>query len=1303
MKIKNKLMIAFIIPILLLGPLSLVGMMWTKALFIDFTKNSFIKVKTVPAIDTSENDLARNALMYYILQKPDEETQFKENIIAMSQHFALYKTLRMTEEEQQALEKVELIINRGIEIKKKLFEIADQDVQNSNKIREILDNKIEPLLNQEWYKELTSTDPQFQAKKEALLEIELTINSFLNEARGYLLYNTSEYKKNTEEDSADMTRWLKKLSQLNLNKPELLWFNQLQAYANEMLILSNNIIQAASKEANLFNQDEKLSTELDSPFSQLETAALNESKLVELKISRLNYLITGILSIIIVLSFILSWFFAHYLVRPIKYLLASIASIRKGENIEVKRLSADEVGDLSESFGNLVSENKKHLDEINAQSWLKGHIAEILKVAQAQATLEQMCNVVIAKVAEAIDAGCAAFYIFQENDNTKSLVLLGSYAYKKRKNVSNQFKLGEGLVGQAALECKIILLTDVPDDYIHITSGLGDKRPTYIIVLPLTVENKTLGVIEIASFHEITDTQQQFLEQLSSNLGLVIEAIQNRQQTESALVQVQQQSEELQTQQEELRASNEELTEKSRSLQESETELKTQSEELQASNEELEEKTERLAKQNFSIEKQNKDIEKARADLEQRAKDLALASKYKSEFLANMSHELRTPLNSLLILSKNLQENKDGNLTSQQIESARVIHSGGKELLTLINDILDLSKVEAGHLQLEIRQANIKQICDGLKAQFEPIAKDKKIDFHIEINSDVPDEIMTDEQRVLQIIKNLLSNSFKFTHQGSVTLKVSKPSANVQFRKTSLSVDNALAWSVIDTGIGIPKDKQEAIFEAFQQADGSTSRTYGGTGLGLAISRALAEILGGEVDIESEEHKGSTFILYLPLIYADKKNNIKKEATHTTEKPKVLPTLNDDRKAEDIAPFIPDDRKMLPSQLKSLLIIEDDITFAKIVMEKAKEKKYLCVVAGDGRSGLILAQTYQPSAIVLDLGLPDVDGMQILSQLKFDLKTRHIPVHIISARDETPDVRQKGAIGYFLKSSGSEGLSLVFDKIATVTENDIRRVLVVEDNLLSQKAIVTLINNPHIKIECASTAKSAKEHIINNPYDCIILDLNLPDQSGYDLLKSLKQEKINLPPIIVYTGRELTEDEHDALQQYATSIIIKGVNSPERLLDEISLFLHSVESSLPDEQKKIIKHLHNPDRILANKRILLVDDDMRNVFALSNILEERGLDVVIASNGKLALEKLSAEKDISLVLMDIMMPVMDGYEAMNKIRENPQYKHLPIIALTAKAMTDDKEKCLKSGANDYITKPVDVDQLISMMKVWLSE
>jgi CheY-like chemotaxis protein len=700
--------------------------------------------------------------------------------------------------------------------------------------------------------------------------------------------------------------------------------------------------------------------------------------------------------------------------------------------------------------------------------------------------------------------------------------------------------------------------------------------------------------------------------------------------------------------------------------------------------------------------------------MEQRAQDLALASKYKSEFLANMSHELRTPLNSLLILSKDLSLNKSGNLTEKQIEAAKVIHDGGQDLLTLINDILDLSKVEAGKLQVAIEQVDIETFFAGLKTQLEPIAKEKGLDFSIDISDGVNKFVETDEQRLSQIIKNLYFNAIKFTERGGVTIKITKPKQTLNLENEEL-LSKGVAFNVIDTGIGIPLEKQREIFEAFQQGDGSTNRSYGGTGLGLAISRAMAELLGGELTLESEPGKGSSFILVLPLSCANESGEklsevVVKEVVKPVESPSE-PNLKIEQQdthgkkiiEEDAKPkeFLADDRNEITKGDKVLLVIEDDVSSAKSLMQIAKDKGYRCLCAGDGHSGLVMAKTYQPSAIILDLGLPDVDGLQVLEQLKFDLSTRHIPIHIISGREESPEFKQKGAIGYLMKPAEEAGLKTVFEKIESVISSEVKKVLVIEDDLSSQVAIERLIDSDKVKFDKAFTGEEARKKIQEGEYDCIILDLNLPDMTGQDLLKQLKSDDVSLPPVVVYTGKELSKDEHEELQRYAASIVVKGAESPERLLDEISLFLHSVEEDLPEEQKEVIRMLHDADNALKDKKVLLVDDDVRNVFALSSTLEDFGLDVLVASNGKIAIDKLNSAGEIDLVIMDIMMPVMDGYEAMTTIRKNDKYKDLPIIALTAKAMTGDRDKCIKAGASDYITKPVDVDRLISMMKVWL--
>lgn len=933
---------------------------------------------------------------------------------------------------------------------------------------------------------------------------------------------------------------------------------------------------------------------------------------------------------------------------------------------------------MRDSLKQLDSKNKHEL-------WIKTQIAQISNLSQGIRNLQILSQTVINEIAKLLKVGCGVFYIMQSTSNAseKELRLLGSYAYVKRKNLSNRFKLGEGLVGQCALEKKPILLTEVPADYIHISSGLGDKPPLNILVMPITHEDQVLGVFELALFHVLTEDEQNFLSELAQTLGIIINNVINLQKTEELLKESRSLTEELQTQQEELRSTNEELAEKSQVLKKSEEELKVQSEELQTINEELEEKTSRLTQQNVAIEKQNQAIAKARDEVEQRAKELAQASKYKSEFLANMSHELRTPLNSLLLLAKNLQDNKEGNLSSKQVEAANVIYNGGKDLLNLINDILDLSKVEAGHLQINIAPVKIQEICNNLKIQFEPIAHDKHINFIISVARDVPAIIVSDAQRILQILKNLVANACKFTQHGSVRLEISKAHANTHFKNPDLSYKNTLAWSVIDTGIGIAKSKQQAIFEAFQQADGSTSRTYGGTGLGLSISKVLAELLGGEIVLESQENQGSTFTLYLP-INLPIETQAKTPIEHAEES------------------FLPDDRNEITPKTKSLLIMDDDKEFVKILMAAAKQKGFLTIASGLGHEGYELAKRYQPTGIILDLGLPDIDGTEILKELKSNKRTHNIPVHIISGREEAPEVRQKGAIGYLLKPASVEEVNDVFNKIEAVTENKIKRLLLVAADRIAQQDIINLIKDPAINIDCAAKTAEVQKKLSAQSYDCLLLDLQLPDQSGIKLLKELKALQVHLPPVVIYTNQELTEAMHNALQEYSSSIIIKSAASYERLLDEISLFFHGIESNLPTQTKLPPAKFATSLKILQGKKILLVDDDMRNVFALSSILEEQGLNIVIAANGKMALEKLQETEDINLILMDIMMPEMDGYEAIKRIREIKKYKNLPIVALTAKAMKDDKVKCLNAGANDYITKPIDTEQLLSLLKIWLS-
>jgi signal transduction histidine kinase/CheY-like chemotaxis protein len=1167
-------------------------------------------------------------------------------------------------------------------------------------------------------KQLKQTNVQSLQKEEAALEFEVNLHEIASYVLAYLIHPDPELRALTKNSQKDFSRYAKQFRALQPTPKETLLLENIDKKYSGMVedvysLMDNE--DALRTTLHEFEQHLKKISEL----MRTDVRPLTRNSIVMAVQSAeragtdafILVIISGLIGIFAAIFIV--WWLSRQLIVPItKLKQATEAYIAGDKSVKIDAEGKDELGDLSLSFNNLITNINELTSKAEERSWLKTEVARISSLAQEKSELRDLAQTVIGELANAVQAGYGAFYLKEESasltdaqeekERKAVLMLFGSYAYKERKNLSNRIKFGEGLVGQCAIEQKPILLTKAPSNYIVINSGLGEKKPINIIVLPLVFEKGLLGVVELASFEPFSPLQQDMLEQTCIGLSASVNSLLANAKTENLLVESRHLAEELQSQQEELKTTNEELEEKTRVLKESEHELKAQSEELQSANEELEEKTEYLGRQKADIEEKNKKIGLASEEVERKAKDLEMASKYKSEFLANMSHELRTPLNSLLLLSKTFADNSDGNLTDKQIEAADVIYSGGKELLTLINDILDLSKVEAGKLEIITQSFEVAEVVGLLKQQFDPVSKEKGVDFIIEVAEGVPEIIRQDDRHLAQIIKNFLSNAFKFTSQGSVTLKVAKPADDAVFRDTSLNREAALAFSVIDTGIGIPDDKKEPIFEAFQQADGGTSRTYGGTGLGLAISRELAKLLGGEVQLHSKEGEGSTFTLFIPFDYKnDKGQDV--PPTSVPEKAKKMEAKVSVSQEKPPAPFLPDDRDNINKTSNSILIIEDDKKFAKLLADVSREKGYLCLITDRGKTGLQLAAEYQPKAIILDMGLPDVDGAHVLELLKFDGKTRHIPVHIISARDESPALKQKGAIGYLHKPADQTGIDLAFNKIESILDNKIKKVLVVEDDINNQKAIARLIENDVQVIEVTDQGKEAKKKIMSEHYDCVILDLSLPDISGFDLLKELNDEKVELPPVVIYTGRELTAEEHAELSRYSASIVVKGADSPERLFDEVSLFLHSVEAKLPDEQKKMMRKLHNIESVLMGRKILLVDDDMRNVFALSGILEDHGLTVVVASDGQLALDKLDSIPDIELVLMDVMMPVMDGYEAIQKVREKQQFKTLPIIALTAKAMMEDRDKCMQAGASDYLTKPVDIDQLLSMLKVWLSK
>lgn len=1036
-------------------------------------------------------------------------------------------------------------------------------------------------------------------------------------------------------------------------------------------------------------------------------------------------------------------------------ILKSIADLKEATSMmasgapgfHLTKDSNDEIGDLADAFNQMVESSNKVIQQANTiargdysaeiaprsdqdalglalsqmteslrraseenerERWLKTGQAELSDRMRGEQALPTLSKNIVTYLAKYLGAPVGLIYLA---DSDGTLHLTGSYAYTRRKHLATEIKPGEGLVGQAALEKECILISEVPEDYIFINSGLGKTVPRNILVLPVLLDGHVKGILEIGSIQPFLNVQLDLLNLVAENIAITINSAQDRGKMAELLSETQRQSEQLHQQQEELKATNEELHEQTQALKQSGEELKCQSDELQASNEELEEKSEYLTKQKADIEKKNAEIQIAKQELEEKAGDLELASQYKSEFLANMSHELRTPLNSLLILAKSLVNNDEGNLTDDQIESAKIIHGGGIDLLILINDILDLSKVEAGQMNIHMEEVELHSFINGLQRQFNPIAKDKGIAFEVETPPGVPITIQTDEQRTEQILKNFLSNAFKFTQTGSVKIRVHVPETDVQFHHDGLTHEKVVAFSVTDTGIGIPEEKQKAIFKAFQQADGSTCRNYGGTGLGLTISRELARLLGGEIQLKSRQGEGSTFTLFLP---ADSQLGATEHGSsklglwmHSSSEAKSTPGMGNGRShdrghAPPLLPFLPDDRGEIHEGEKSTLIIEDDINFAKVLMDIIRKKGYKCLAAGDGASGLQLAAAFKPSAIILDLGLPDIDGHQVLNQLKHHHDTRHIPVHILSGRDDVSEFLKMGAVGHLTKPVSSEDIDGAFAKIEAFLQAEIRDLLVVEDDEASLKAMTQLIKNKGIDVTVSTTGREAYDILRATKVECLIIDLDLPDMSGFELLRTISEDaSITMPPVIVYTARDLTREEDTQLREYAASIVIKGADSPERLLDEISLFLHRVGSSLPTIQQGITRVLHDADKMLRDRKVLLVDDDMRNTFALSKMLRKEGMKVVIADNGRLALEKLDSEPDIELVIMDIMMPVMDGYETMRRIRIQKQWEALPMIALTAKAMPEEQVKCIEAGANDYMTKPVDLEKLYSLMRVWL--
>jgi HAMP domain-containing protein/signal transduction histidine kinase/CheY-like chemotaxis protein len=987
--------------------------------------------------------------------------------------------------------------------------------------------------------------------------------------------------------------------------------------------------------------------------------------------------------------------------------IADVATaVTKGDL--TRSISVEASGELA-SLKDNVNEMIRNLRDTtlkNAeQDWLKTNLAKFTRMLQGERDLTTVSNMILSEIAPLVNAQQGAFYMVESDRSEPMLEMVASYAFTERKHLNNRFRLREGLVGQVAYERKRILLTNVPGDYITISSALGEATPLNIIVLPVLFEQEVKAVIELASFSRFSETHQSFLEQLTESIGIVLNTIAANMRTEGLLKQSQLLTSELQSQQEELRNTNDRLEQQAATLRQSEELLRQQQEALQKTNEELEDKARLLELQKREVEAKNQEVSVAKTALEEKAEQLSLTSRYKSQFLANMSHELRTPLNSLLILSKLLTENPEGNLTDKQREFSKTIHAAGSDLLSLINDILDLSKIESGTVSLEVSSVAFKDLVDNMNRTFRQVAEERKLDFHVEVDPKLPLAIRTDSKRLQQVLRNLLSNAFKFTERGGVTLQIGSAEG------TPLRAGSQwIAMSVTDTGIGIPEEKQRIIFEAFQQADGTTSRKYGGTGLGLSISREIARLLGGEIVVSSTPGSGSTFTLFVPVeppashgaagAGASIRSNGDGAGQYSSSDDSAGSMIRQPSAAMALSASL-DDRHAITSGDRVVLIIEDDAMFASVLLELAREEGFRGLIAMDGASALALAHRYKPHAITLDIGLPDMDGWALLDLLKHDPRTRHVPIHVISVDDQKKRGLKAGAFGFLEKPVDREALMGALNRTKEFIDRPVKKLLLVEDDDNQRMSLSELMKSEQVDVTAVGTAESALEVIQTRQFDCAVVDLGLPDLPGAELIERIRKTKGGEElPIVIYTGQDLTKSDERRLQGIAATLIVKGEGSSERLLNDTALFLHRTISAIPEEKHIIVERRANDS--FDGRKVLIIDDDMRNIFSLTSALEQHGISVIFAENGLEGIEKLQANPDVDVALVDIMMPEMDGYETMREIRNIPRYRDLPLVAVTAKAMKGDREKCLEAGATDYVSKPVDIDQLLAVLRVQLS-
>ncbi|HZW86817.1 MAG TPA: response regulator, partial [Gallionella sp.] len=1001
-------------------------------------------------------------------------------------------------------------------------------------------------------------------------------------------------------------------------------------------------------------------------------------------------------------------------VRAIAEVATAVAKGDLTRSIMVEAMG--EVAILKDNINEMIRNLKETTLKNNEQDWLKTNLAKFTHMLQGHTDLMTVSKLVMTELAPLVHAQQGMFYTqSKRGPDEPRLELLASYALRSTKHIAKTLRMGEGLVGQCAQEKKRILLEDIPDDYIRINSALGSAAPLNIIILPVLFEGEVKAVVELASLRKFSESHLLFLEQLTESIGVVFNTIEANMRTETLLEQSQSLTKELQSQQDVLKETNDRLEQQAQDLQDSEKLLKNQQEELQATNEELQDKAKLLSEQMQQVEHKNREVEHAKAALEEKAEQLALSSRYKSEFLANMSHELRTPLNSLLILAKLLTDNTDSNLTQKQIDYAHTIYSAGVDLLSLINDILDLAKIESGTITLDIAPEHFVELQSYVERTFRQVAQGRGLEFVVDVSSNLPAVIHTDAKRLQQILKNLLSNAFKFTERGSVALRIFTVKSG--WTPGHIQLDSAahvVAFEVADTGIGIPAHKQKVIFEAFQQADGTTSRRFEGTGLGLSISRELTRLLGGEIRVDSNPGRGSTFKLYLPLtegpteIEARQSEMLDKQAADSTTRSVNGPQQKPEQKTssmERVQPYVSDDRGNIHPGDRVVLIVEDDASFAAILLDIAHESGFKGVIAPSADMALTQVKELSPDAITLDLRLPDMDGWVVLDLLKHDPATQHIPVSVISVEDRVHKCLHMGALQAVRKPAPKETLLEALAKTRNIIESEVKTLLVADGDDAQRGSIEQMLREEGVQISVFSSGAQVLEALRETRFDCMVLGSNLSDMTAMELIRRIVESTTGTEiPFVIYENETEAPGggKRENLKKLAEIAVFKNAKTLQALLRETTLFLHQAVNDLPVDKRQLLSSLYKTTPELADRKVLIVDDDIRNIFALTGALEQHGMTVLSAEDGKEGIEMLKNNPGIDVVLMDIMMPELDGYDTIRIIRGLEEFENLPIIAVTAKAMKGDREKCMEAGASDYISKPVNIEQLLSLIRVRLA-